>query len=648
MKWRSYPHPRPRPRFLPRQPIYLLFITVFVITIAFKLVSAPRDAAGPSGSAIFRFVSTVDKDAAAAFSNTAVVEPCCAPRAGTRCVMSADPPLALRRGRQLRIGFVTYATGPYGAFVEDLWASLRARAFVGHEVHLFFFTDRANDPFFLDDPRVHKRQQRRLGWPFDSLGRHFLYLAAADWFEGMDYLISVDADSILQGTLTESVLGDRIATIQAWQYGHPKRDWTLERRRTVMGVPFSSGFVTDAEATCYFTGNLFGGSREGFMQLLREIVDFARADLSAFPRRVALWHDESYLNAALFARAPSVIWGPNFMYPEPPSDEWLYSDENVAHGVWRGPRGSSSSATDPAIRFPPNARVFLNLGVRKHSAHTLAEFQPLTSELPAEMSETGAARRFPLPPPKAQVASMFTFLVRVASVPAADSPLAAAMGQWCAEVCCRLLLPSGVMATAAFLPECGASGAAATRVSRAADAEQRRGSNAPRTKEVSVALALAKDALARESGAAAEFAVVLTTEAALTLRDSPLTKPETENALANMVFVLESTHGDAATRVGGRERSSIDAVWGCIAMPMAEDAVGGAAARAILVREAACGAGSVIFDTREAACWGDEVGVSAPALPLMARVEFATSQLATESTFLKGNIARCLFMRDGW
>ena len=584
-------------------------------------------------------------------SLTAAVEPCCAPRAGTRCVMSADPPLALRRGRQLRIGFVTYATGPYGSFVEGLWASLRARAFVGHEVHLFFFTDRADEPTFLDDPRVHKRQQKRLGWPFDSLGRHFLYLAAADWFDGMDFLISVDADTILSGTISDSALGERIATVQSWLFGRPQHDWTLDRRKTVMGAPYSAAFATDAVATCYFTGNLFGGSRVGFMQMLQEVVNLARADLSAFPRRVALWHDESYLNAALFARAPTVIWGPNFMYPEPPSDEWLYSDENVAHGVWRGPRSSSSSASNPGIRFPPNARVFLNLGVRKHSAHQLAEFQPLTSELPAEMSETGTARRFPLPPPMAQVASMVTFLVRVAAVPAADSPLAAAMGQWCAEVCCRLLLSSGAMATAAFLPECGASGAAATRVSRAAallDAEQRRGANAPRIEEVSVALALAKDALARESGAKAKYAVVLTTEAALTLRESPLAKPETENALANMVFVLESTHGDAATRVGGRERSGFDAVWGCIAVPTAGDAVGGAAARAILVREAACGVDSVIFDTREAACWGDNMGVAAPALPLMARLEFATSQLATESAFVNGSIVRCLFLRDWW
>ena len=578
---------------------------------------------------------------------SAAVEPCCAPRDGTRCVMNVDPPFALRRGHRLRIGFVTYATGPYCAFVEDLWASLRARAFVGHEVHLFFFTDRANDPSFLNDPRVHKRQQRRLGWPFDSLGRHFLYLAASDWFEGMDYLISVDADSILQGTLTETALGDRIATIQAWQYGHPQRGWTLERRRTVMGMAYSSGFV--AEATCYFTGNLFGGSREGFLQLLREVVNLARADLYAFPRRFALWHDESYLNAALFARAPSVIWGPNFMYPEPPADGWLYSDNNMGRGLWRGPRSSSASATDPGILFPPETRVFLNLGVRKHSAHELAEFQPLTSELPAEMSETGTAQRFPLPPPMAQVASMVTFLVRVFAVPAADSKLAAAMGQWCAEVCCRLLLPSGAMATAAFLPECGANGAAATRVSRAAallDAEQRRGANAPRIEEVSVALALAKDALARESGATAEYAVVLTTEAALTLRASPLAKPETENALSNMIYVLESSSGVAATRVGGKERSGFDAVWGCFAVPTEADAVGGIAARSILFSAATCGTGPIIFDTREAACWND-VTDDGVLLPLLARLEFATSQLMSPS-FAEGSIARCLFLRDWW
>jgi hypothetical protein len=527
-----------------------------------------------------------------------LTESCCAPRAGTSCVMRMETLPALRRARPLRIGFVTYATGPYGSFVEDLWASLRARAFVGDEVHLFVFSDRANDPTFLNDQRVHKRQQKRLGWPFDSLGRHFLYLAALDWFEDMDYLISVDADSVLSGTLTNDVLGERIATIQAWSFGHPKSDWTLDRRRTMMGVPYSSAFATDTEATCYFSGNLFGGTREGFFQLLREVVDLARADLSAYPRRVALWHDESYLNVALYLRAPSVIWGPNFMYPEPPADEWLYSGSNTAHMFWRGPRSTSSSTSDPNIRFPLAARAFLNFGVRKHSDHKLSEFQPLTSILPQEMSETGAEQRFPLPPPEAQVASMVTFFVRVAAVPAIGEPLATAMGQWCAQCCCKFLLPRGATATADFLPQCG------------------------------------------NASSATAYAVVLAAETASELREPPTAAPGMTRDLANMLYVLESTRGPAMPRdLNGGERRGIDAVWGCVTTAMPRESP---AAHSFLSDNTACTLGPIMYDSMEAACWD----MGAHTLPLLVRIaDLGHVLLETDSGKSGAVVARCRLLQ---
>ena len=481
-------------------------------------------------------------------------EACCVPRAGTRCVMTtSDTSRALRRGGKLRIGFVTYATGPYGAFVEDLWASLRARAFVGHEVHLFFFTDRAGDPDFLADPRVHKRQQARLGWPFDSLGRHFLYLAAADWFEGMDYLISVDADSVLQGSLSDSVLGERIATIQAWSFGHPKREWTLERRKTVMNVPYSAGFVTDEEAICYFTGNLFGGSRKGFLQLLQEIVDLARADLSDQPRRVALWHDESYLNTAFFRHPPSTIWGPNFMYPEPPADDWLYSENNNAHRFWQ------QTAKEP-VRFPPADRAFLNLGVRKHTAKKLNEFQPLSGILPAEMSETGAPELFPLPPPQNQVRDLVVFLVLAPSVPLANAPLAVAMSKWCVGVRCKFLLANDLVSAAPFLPEFESN---------------------------------------LQSGNEGQFGIHIPNELALVFHESPLTQPDIVKALANMMYVLESA-------------SEVHAVWGCIREQPD-------VSRRTLLSDSVCSGekGAIVFDSIEAACWQSP----SKGLPMMVRLE---------------------------
>ena len=309
---------------------------------------------------------------------------CCQSSRPWTCIEGA--PASALAPRILRIGFITYATGPYSEFLADLWESLERLAFRGHNVSLFAFTDRAGDPDFLRHANVHLRQQARVGWPFDSLGRHFLFLGAAQWYSEMDYMISVDSDSILTNTLDASMLGERMAAIQAWFYAHPKSFWTNDRRRTLLGAAYSTAFISDADASCYFTGNLFGGSKRGFLAILNATTTLALEDLGSAPPRIALWHDESYLNRVFVSDPPTVVLAPNFMYPEPPADAWLYVQEDAhAARAWHGVDGT-------AARFPPGARMFLNLGVRKHASKELNVYQPLNSLLPAFMSPTGKAR----------------------------------------------------------------------------------------------------------------------------------------------------------------------------------------------------------------------------------------------------------------
>jgi glycosyltransferase involved in cell wall biosynthesis len=312
------------------------------------------------------------------------------------------------RSQQLRIGFVTYATGPYNSFAEDLWESIQHHAFPGHEVHLFLFTDRAGDNNFLPHSRVHKRQQSRLGWPFDSLGRHFLYLNESEWFAGMDYLLAIDSDAIVVGPLDELMLGDRIATLQAWSFGHARVDFAYDKRVTPADAPYTAGFIGADEGLCYFCGGLFGGTLEGFLDILESTVSLARRDLQGSPARVALWHDESYLNRVFIDKPPSVVLAPNFMYPEPPVDEWLFVQGNKDGKMAWTMRGGGR-------RF---RHKIYNLGVRKHVDAQVHEFQPLTATIPAIMSGSGEAEPFPLPLLRVDVSSRVTFLVKSFERPA--------------------------------------------------------------------------------------------------------------------------------------------------------------------------------------------------------------------------------------
>jgi hypothetical protein len=304
------------------------------------------------------------------------------PRSSCPC-----PPPALPV-RPLRITFVTYATGPYNAFVADLWASIQRFAFPGHDVHLHLFTDRAEDPTFLAHPNVHKKQQGRVGWPYDSLGRHFLYLESLQWLAPMDYVLAIDSDSVIVAPLDVTMLGESIACLQAWSFGFHRSRFTYDQRLTLGGEPFSEAYIAPNEGEKYYCGGIFGGSLAGFGAILERTVALARADLSKDPPRIALWHDESYLNRVFVDAPPTVALGPAYMYPEPPADEWLYTT---------GPNGPHPDLTQAYRSSYGMQRVqplILNLGVRKHAANAVATYQaaPSTAFVPNFMSPSSAQR----------------------------------------------------------------------------------------------------------------------------------------------------------------------------------------------------------------------------------------------------------------
>ena len=304
------------------------------------------------------------------------------------------------RYTRLRVGFVTYATGPYNAFVWDLWRSIQEHAFTRHDVHLFVFTD---DPAaFGGQQNIHARHQDRVGWPFDSLGRHFLYLNHIDWFASVDFVLSIDSDALVVGTLDESMLGERVACLNAWYFGLQRHEYTYETRRTHANMPVSRAYIDKSEGRCYFAGGVFGGSVRGFRDILAQAVQLAQNDLNARPPRVAIWHDESYLNRVFIDVPPTVVLAPNFMYPEPPVDAWLYVQAPSAAAAW-------STPPDRSHRFSPR---ILNLGVRKHVEKSMDVYQPLNAVIPAFMTASGIPGALPLPIVGNQRLSEITFIVK--------------------------------------------------------------------------------------------------------------------------------------------------------------------------------------------------------------------------------------------
>ena len=304
------------------------------------------------------------------------------------------------RYTRLRIGFVTFASGAENRLALNLWASLQDHVFTRHDIHLFVFTD--NEALYSGEDNIHTRPQGRDVGSFDSLGRHFLFLEHIDWFSGVDYLFSVNAYASFVGVMDESALGERVASLNAWYFGLPRREYTYEARLTSAGTPLSKAYVSKSEGLCYFASGMFGGTVDGVRTILESVVRQARSDLSSRPPRIALWQDESYINRAFIDLPPTVVLAPVFMYPESPVDAWLYVQEPGAH-AWHVPVGASR-------RFSP--RVINLVGQRNPERSSSVELGSRRVVIPAFMTLSGAPGALPLPLARGQRLDELTFIVK--------------------------------------------------------------------------------------------------------------------------------------------------------------------------------------------------------------------------------------------
>ena len=345
--------------------------------------------------------------AAGSSSASSSAAPCCSADSPWVCVDGAASTGRAKAPSQraLSIAFVTYATGPYNEFAEGLWASIQRFAFAGHDVRLVLFTDRAGDGDFLPHPRVLKKHQARVGWPYDTLGRHFLYLQNLDMFVGMDYVIAIDSDALIVAPLDPAMLGERMACLQAWSFGQARALFKYDARTAFDGSPFSTSYIAPTEGTCYFCGGIFGGSLAGFTSILQRTVALAQQDIERVPTRIALWHDESYLNRVFIDHPPTHVLAPSFMYPEPPVDEWLFSTD--------APSSTRAAYMAGAgRRFVPRIH---NLGVRKHVDMTLDKYQsqPQSTIVPEFMtSPRTTSRVLTLPGRSPRVKELVTIVAK--------------------------------------------------------------------------------------------------------------------------------------------------------------------------------------------------------------------------------------------
>jgi hypothetical protein len=263
-----------------------------------------------------------------------------------------------------KVGIVVAATGKYSKFLGPFITSFR-RHFLPNSGKVFFVF--ANSWFAQQhDQDVVIFSQHSLGWPYNSLYRFRMALSMIHKMD-VGYLFMADVDLEVVGVIDERILSDLVASIAPFSWGLPSVAFPFDQH------PASPAFLHRSEGgRYYFAGGFFGGSKSSVKSLLQSCAQMADVMLNMRPAYVSPWHDESILNRFFHKiRKPTLILGPEFLYPEPPYDKTMLSQNQKLYAS-RVPSlmhnlGVRKAGNDKNIRLPePTVLREFDQSVIKH------------------------------------------------------------------------------------------------------------------------------------------------------------------------------------------------------------------------------------------------------------------------------------------
>lgn len=200
-----------------------------------------------------------------------------------------------------KIGIIILATAKYIKFIPDICESIRKYFMTDHDVTIFVLTDAKQEvPGVVQCPVEHHK------WPLSTLLRYHKALQYVDQLEKMDYIFQCDADMLFVAPVGNEILSDLTATIHPGFWNKPLSKYPYEKN------PASKAFVKQGKK--YYAGGFVGGTSANYIKMAKEIS--ANIDEDTKNNLIAIWHDESHLQAYLIKTPPSIELTPSYCYPE--------------------------------------------------------------------------------------------------------------------------------------------------------------------------------------------------------------------------------------------------------------------------------------------------------------------------------------------
>jgi hypothetical protein len=205
------------------------------------------------------------------------------------------------------------ATGPYIAFWNEFFASFEENFLNECELHYYVFTD-CMDVKECENERVHVIFQKPEPWPLPTLLKYHRFLELEDELLKYDYIYQSNANVVCsshvksEDFLPRDEYGERLVfTLHPGFYNKKPYTYPYDRNKQ------SGAYVPYGKEGRYVFGAMNGGISQSYLDFIKIIDKGIIDDLKR--NRIALWHDESWVNKMVISRDDCRLLDPGFCYP---------------------------------------------------------------------------------------------------------------------------------------------------------------------------------------------------------------------------------------------------------------------------------------------------------------------------------------------
>ena len=214
----------------------------------------------------------------------------------------------------MKMSIIFIGTNQYLNFLPKWYNSCEKYLLPSIEKQYYVFTDGE-----LNDipSNINVYQQKHLSWPYITLLRFEIILRAKKELSKSDWILFLDADMLVVDEIKEE---DIFTDKKYIGVHHPCHYLGMPPHNKFSGAfetnSKSLACITDSDDTSvYFQGCLWGGKTHYVMEMIKDLQNRIRIDLSNDV--IAVWHDESHMNKFFSERLSDIhILNPSFAYPE--------------------------------------------------------------------------------------------------------------------------------------------------------------------------------------------------------------------------------------------------------------------------------------------------------------------------------------------